>query len=142
MNFIFSCWKYLSRVSKANEWEILSAREDKIRIPKRPCNILYLCGTLSLAYVIFLHCSVVHVILFSCYWILTSCAKILFHSQTELKPQETILVTVSKHSLPALSSIATKRACSCRARPTDILVKISPNLCFDLVVHFQSTMKK
>ena len=84
----------------------------------------------------------VHVILFSCYWILTSCAKILFHSQTELKPQETILVTVSKHLLPALSSIAKKRACFCRARPTDILVKISPNLCFDLVVHFQSTMKK
>ena len=40
-NFIFECWKYLSRVSEANEWEILSAREDKIRIPKRPCNILY-----------------------------------------------------------------------------------------------------
>ena len=38
-NFIFSCWKYLSRVSEANEWEILSAREDKIRIPKRPCNV-------------------------------------------------------------------------------------------------------
>ena len=42
MNFIFSCWNYLSRVSEANEWEILSAREDKIRILKRPCNILYL----------------------------------------------------------------------------------------------------
>ena len=40
-DFIFSCWKYLSRVSKANEWEILSAREDKILIPGRPCNILY-----------------------------------------------------------------------------------------------------
>ena len=35
-NFIFECWKYLSRVSGANEWEILSAREDKTRIPKRP----------------------------------------------------------------------------------------------------------
>ena len=33
-NFIFECWKYLSRVS---EEEILSALEDKIRIPKRPC---------------------------------------------------------------------------------------------------------
>ena len=40
-NFTFSCWKSLSRVSEANEWETLSAREDKIRIPKRPCNILY-----------------------------------------------------------------------------------------------------
>ena len=25
-NFVFECWKYLSRVSEANEWEILSAR--------------------------------------------------------------------------------------------------------------------
>ena len=41
-NFIFSCLKYLSRVSEANESEKLSAREDKIRIPARPCNILYL----------------------------------------------------------------------------------------------------
>ena len=30
MNFIFSCWKYLSVL------------EDKIRIPARPCNILYI----------------------------------------------------------------------------------------------------
>ena len=36
MNFIFECWKYLSWVSKAH-----SALEDKIRIPKQPCNILY-----------------------------------------------------------------------------------------------------
>ena len=41
-NFIFSCWKYLSRVSEANSWEILSVREDKIRNPKRPCNVLYI----------------------------------------------------------------------------------------------------
>ena len=41
-NFIFECWKYLSRVSEANEWEILSAREDKIRISKRPCNVLFI----------------------------------------------------------------------------------------------------
>ena len=34
--------KYLSRVSEANEWEILSAREDKIRIPARPCNVLFI----------------------------------------------------------------------------------------------------
>ena len=33
---------YLSRVSEANELEILSAREDKIRIPKRPCNVLFI----------------------------------------------------------------------------------------------------
>ena len=39
-NFIFECWKYLSRVSEANLWEILSAREGKIRIPKRLCNVL------------------------------------------------------------------------------------------------------
>ena len=41
-NFIFERWKYLSRVSEANEWEILSAREDKIRIPKRPWNVLFI----------------------------------------------------------------------------------------------------
>ena len=41
-NFIFSCWKYLSLSSEANEWEILSAREDKIRMPARPYNILYI----------------------------------------------------------------------------------------------------
>ena len=28
--------------SISHEWEILSPLEDKIRIPKRPCNILYL----------------------------------------------------------------------------------------------------
>ena len=32
-NFIFDCGQYLSQVSAANEWEILSAREDKICIP-------------------------------------------------------------------------------------------------------------
>ena len=32
-NFIFSCWKYLSLSSEANEWEILSAREDKFVSP-------------------------------------------------------------------------------------------------------------
>ena len=42
MNVASLCWKYLSRVSEANEWEILSALEDKIRIPTRPCNILYI----------------------------------------------------------------------------------------------------
>ena len=41
-NFIFECWKYLLQVSKANEWEILSAPDDKIRIPKRPCNVLFI----------------------------------------------------------------------------------------------------
>ena len=30
-----AAWGYESRVSEANEWEILSALEDKIRIPKR-----------------------------------------------------------------------------------------------------------
>ena len=39
-NFIFECWKYLSGVSEANKWEILSALEDKIHIPKWPCNVL------------------------------------------------------------------------------------------------------
>ena len=29
-------------MSEANELEILSAREDKIRIPKRPCNVLFI----------------------------------------------------------------------------------------------------
>ena len=42
MNFIFSCWQYLSLVRFAHSWEILSALEDKIRIPSQPCNILYL----------------------------------------------------------------------------------------------------
>ena len=41
-NFIFECCKCLSRVSEANEWEILSAQEDKIRIPKRPCNLMFI----------------------------------------------------------------------------------------------------
>ena len=41
-HFNFECWKYLSRVSEANEWERLSAREDKIHIPKRPCNVLFI----------------------------------------------------------------------------------------------------
>ena len=39
-NFIFSCWKYLSLVRCAHS--SFSAREDKIRIPKRPYNILYI----------------------------------------------------------------------------------------------------
>ena len=29
-------------MSEANEREILSAREDKIHIPKRPCNVLFI----------------------------------------------------------------------------------------------------
>ena len=41
-NSIFECWKYLSRESEANEWKRLSAREDKIRIPKRPCNVPFI----------------------------------------------------------------------------------------------------
>lgn len=41
MNFIFECCKYLSQVSKANKWEILTALEDQIHIPKRPCNVLF-----------------------------------------------------------------------------------------------------
>ena len=41
-NFISECWKYFSRVSEAIKWEILSAREDKIRIPKRPCNDIFI----------------------------------------------------------------------------------------------------
>ena len=40
--FYLECWKYLSRVRFAHSWEILSAREDKIRIPKRPCNVLFI----------------------------------------------------------------------------------------------------
>ena len=34
--------KVFSRVSGAHSGEILSAREDKIRIPKRPCNVLFI----------------------------------------------------------------------------------------------------
>ena len=41
INFIFSCWKYLSLVRCAHSWGILSALEDKIRISARPWNILY-----------------------------------------------------------------------------------------------------
>ena len=40
MNFIFSCWKCLSIVRFAHSWEVLSALEDKIRIPARSQNIL------------------------------------------------------------------------------------------------------
>ena len=32
----------------AYSWEILSALEDKIRIPARPCNILYLISRISI----------------------------------------------------------------------------------------------
>ena len=42
MNFIFLCWKYFSLVRFAHLWEILSALENKIRIPMWPCNILYI----------------------------------------------------------------------------------------------------
>ena len=48
MNFIFLCWKYLSLVRFAYSWEILSALEDKIHIPARPCNILYLTADKAL----------------------------------------------------------------------------------------------
>ena len=41
-DFIFLCWKYLSLVRFAHSWEILSVLEDKIRIPARPWNILYI----------------------------------------------------------------------------------------------------
>ena len=34
-------WRYLSLVRFAYSWEMLSALEDKICIPARPCNILY-----------------------------------------------------------------------------------------------------
>ena len=54
-NFIFSCWKYLSLIRFAHSWEILSAREDKIRIPTRPGNILYLCN--SSKHIFFEHCA-------------------------------------------------------------------------------------
>ena len=36
-NVFFSCWKYLVRF--VHRWEILSALENTIRIPARPCNI-------------------------------------------------------------------------------------------------------
>ena len=35
-NFIFECWKYLFTSERD-----ISALEDKIRIPARPCNIIY-----------------------------------------------------------------------------------------------------
>ena len=39
----FDCWRYLSRVSGVNDFEpILSAREDKIRIPTRHRHVLYM----------------------------------------------------------------------------------------------------
>ena len=43
-----------SRVSEMNEWEILSALEDKICIPVRPCNILYILVTFPLDLVLIL----------------------------------------------------------------------------------------
>ena len=45
-----SCWKYLSLVRFAHSWEILSALEDKIRIPARLCNILYLIYSVNFIY--------------------------------------------------------------------------------------------
>ena len=41
--FLFECQQYLSRVSAANECEIPSV--DRIRIPKRPCNVLFIVDT-------------------------------------------------------------------------------------------------
>ena len=35
-------YEFYLRVSEANEQEILSAREDEIRIPKRACNVLFI----------------------------------------------------------------------------------------------------
>ena len=40
--------KYLFLVCFTHSWEMLSALEDKIRIPARPCNILYLLNPLNL----------------------------------------------------------------------------------------------
>ena len=34
--------KNISRVSAANEWNIFSTREEKFRISKRPCNVLFI----------------------------------------------------------------------------------------------------
>ena len=45
MNFIFSCWKYLSLIRFAHTWEILLALKDKICIPAQPRNILYIYFT-------------------------------------------------------------------------------------------------
>jgi len=35
-------YKFYLRVVNVSLREILSAREDKIRIPKRPCNVLFI----------------------------------------------------------------------------------------------------
>ena len=44
---LFPCWKNISRVSAANEWNIFSTLEEKFRISARPCNILYICNIIS-----------------------------------------------------------------------------------------------
>ena len=43
MKILFSSAEGIpSQVKAANEWEILSAQEDKIHIPKWPCNVLFI----------------------------------------------------------------------------------------------------
>ena len=37
--------KNISRVSAANKWNIFSTREEKFRISKRPCNVLFIIQT-------------------------------------------------------------------------------------------------
>ena len=58
--FIFHVWGYwcrhvvlkVSLTRSLGSWGILSALEDKIRIPARPCNILYLHGCVCVCCVV------------------------------------------------------------------------------------------
>ena len=49
-NFIFECC-YPLTVYHAIDIDILSAQEDKIRFPKRPCNVLFILQMLMNSYI-------------------------------------------------------------------------------------------
>ena len=47
MKFISSVEQEISRVSEANEWDILLSTKNKFHISKHPCNILFISETFT-----------------------------------------------------------------------------------------------
>ena len=47
MKFISSVEQDISRVSEANEWDILLSTRNKFHISKHPCNILFISETFT-----------------------------------------------------------------------------------------------
>ncbi len=47
MKFISSVEQDISRVSEANEWDILLSTRNKCHISKHPCNILFISETFT-----------------------------------------------------------------------------------------------